>query len=114
MDLLECLSLYLTLHGLSCFAEKGEFNRKVCIHCNATFHSGVSLSNHLRAYARRKRTALLEGTSKSNTSKNIIQHTVRSMVIQIEQSFVIIRLFQEDGVGECRILKQTKAEWTSR
>ncbi|KAF3699141.1 Zinc finger protein 644 Zinc finger motif enhancer-binding protein 2 [Channa argus] len=43
--------------------EKGEFNRKVCIHCNATFHSGVSLSNHLRAYAKRKRTALLEGTT---------------------------------------------------
>lgn len=46
------------------FAEKGEFNRKVCVHCNATFHSGVSLSNHLRAYAKRKRTAILEGTSK--------------------------------------------------
>ncbi|XP_039999508.1 zinc finger protein 644a [Xiphias gladius] len=44
-------------------SEKGEFNRKVCIHCNATFHSGVSLSNHLRAYAKRKRTALLEGTT---------------------------------------------------
>ncbi|XP_044076281.1 zinc finger protein 644a [Siniperca chuatsi] len=44
-------------------SEKGEFNRKVCIHCNATFHSGVSLSNHLRAYAKRKRTAILEGTT---------------------------------------------------
>ncbi|KAF7669798.1 hypothetical protein LDENG_00124150 [Lucifuga dentata] len=44
-------------------SEKGEFNRKVCIHCNATFHSGVSLSNHLRAYAKRKRAALLEGTT---------------------------------------------------
>ncbi|XP_068995628.1 zinc finger protein 644a isoform X1 [Embiotoca jacksoni] len=43
--------------------EKGEFNRKVCIHCNATFHSGVALSNHLRAYAKRKRIALLEGTT---------------------------------------------------
>ncbi|XP_019958123.2 zinc finger protein 644a [Paralichthys olivaceus] len=43
--------------------EKGEFNRKVCEHCNATFHSGVSLSNHLRAYAKRKRTALLEGSA---------------------------------------------------
>lgn len=50
---------------LFCFlTEKGEFNRKVCVHCNATFHSGVSLSNHLRAYAKRKRNALLEGTSK--------------------------------------------------
>lgn len=47
-----------------CFTEKGEFNRKVCVHCKATFHSGVSLSNHLRAYAKRKSTALLEGTSK--------------------------------------------------
>ncbi|CAL8346107.1 unnamed protein product [Merluccius merluccius] len=44
-------------------AEKGEFNRKVCMHCNATFHSGVSLSNHLRAYAKRKRNALLDGAA---------------------------------------------------
>ncbi|CAK6952295.1 zinc finger protein 644a [Scomber scombrus] len=44
-------------------SEKGEFNRKVCVHCNATFHSGVSLSNHLRAYAKRKRNALLDGTT---------------------------------------------------
>ncbi|KAJ8011376.1 hypothetical protein DPEC_G00057520 [Dallia pectoralis] len=44
-------------------SEKGEFNRKMCVHCNATFHSGVSLSNHLRAYAKRKRTALQEGTT---------------------------------------------------
>ncbi|XP_061654390.1 zinc finger protein 644a isoform X2 [Phyllopteryx taeniolatus] len=43
-------------------SEKGEFNRKVCVHCGATFHSGVSLSNHLRACAKRKRMALLEGT----------------------------------------------------
>ncbi|XP_068427666.1 zinc finger protein 644a [Clinocottus analis] len=43
--------------------EKGEFNRKMCLHCNATFHSGVSLSNHLRAYTKRKRNALLEGNT---------------------------------------------------
>ncbi|XP_057193334.1 zinc finger protein 644 isoform X2 [Triplophysa rosa] len=43
--------------------EKFAVNKKICIHCNATFHSGVSLSNHLRAYARRKRIALLEGTT---------------------------------------------------
>ncbi|KAF4079271.1 hypothetical protein AMELA_G00191140 [Ameiurus melas] len=43
---------------------QGKFDgKKICIHCNATFHSGVSLSNHLRAYARRKRIAMLEGTS---------------------------------------------------
>ncbi|XP_057713841.1 zinc finger protein 644a [Corythoichthys intestinalis] len=42
--------------------EKGEFNRKVCVHCKATFHSGVSLSNHLRACAKRKRASLLERT----------------------------------------------------
>ncbi|XP_072540147.1 zinc finger protein 644 [Salminus brasiliensis] len=47
----------------SCSREKFEINKKICIHCNATFHSAVSLSNHLRAYARRKRIALLEGTS---------------------------------------------------
>ncbi|KAM9349089.1 zinc finger protein 644a [Symphorus nematophorus] len=44
-------------------SEKGEFNRKVCVHCNATFHSGVSLSNHLRAYAKRKRNATIDGTT---------------------------------------------------
>ncbi|KAJ8357391.1 hypothetical protein SKAU_G00201850 [Synaphobranchus kaupii] len=43
--------------------EKNELNKKVCIHCNTTFPSAVSLSNHLRAYARRKRAALLEGTT---------------------------------------------------
>ncbi|XP_077082547.1 zinc finger protein 644a isoform X2 [Siphateles boraxobius] len=43
--------------------EKSELNRKVCVHCNATFHSGVSLSNHLRAYAHRKKKALLDGTT---------------------------------------------------
>lgn len=50
-----------------CDAEKFAVNKKICIHCNATFHSGVSLSNHLRAYARRKRIALLEGTSRIHT-----------------------------------------------
>lgn len=60
-----CIYKSLICLCISCLVtEKGEFNRKVCIHCNATFHSGVSLSNHLRAYAKRKRTALLEGTSK--------------------------------------------------
>ncbi|XP_077579849.1 zinc finger protein 644a [Stigmatopora nigra] len=43
-------------------SEKGEFNRKVCVHCKATFHSGVSLSNHLRACAKRKKTSLLDRT----------------------------------------------------
>ncbi|XP_023672442.2 zinc finger protein 644 [Paramormyrops kingsleyae] len=43
--------------------EKNDLNKKVCVHCNTTFHSAVSLSNHLRAYARRKRAALLEGTT---------------------------------------------------
>ncbi|XP_036378415.1 zinc finger protein 644-like [Megalops cyprinoides] len=43
--------------------EKSEINKKVCAHCNTTFPSAVSLSNHVRARARRKRVALLEGTS---------------------------------------------------
>ncbi|KAF5895321.1 zinc finger protein [Clarias magur] len=50
-------------------SEKSDLNRKVCVHCNATFHSGVSLSNHLRAYARRKRNALLDGTILMNSSR---------------------------------------------
>lgn len=67
-----CQKFVLLLHNcihFMCFSvsEKNDLNRKVCIHCNATFHSGVSLSNHLRAYARRKRNALLEGTSESFT-----------------------------------------------
>ncbi|XP_062872631.1 zinc finger protein 644a [Trichomycterus rosablanca] len=44
-------------------SEKGKLNRRVCVHCNATFYSGVALSNHLRAYLRRKQNALLEGTT---------------------------------------------------
>ncbi|XP_051986996.1 zinc finger protein 644 isoform X1 [Xyrauchen texanus] len=43
--------------------EKFAVNKKICSHCNTTFQSAVSLSNHLRAYARRKRIALLEGTT---------------------------------------------------
>lgn len=50
------------LHSLS-FTEKNEVNRKVCVHCNATFHSGVSLSNHLRAYAQRKKKGISDGAS---------------------------------------------------
>ncbi|XP_035025083.1 zinc finger protein 644a isoform X1 [Hippoglossus stenolepis] len=59
-----CSNSEHTLDSLpNSICEKGEFNRKVCEHCNATFHSGVSLSNHLRAYAKRKRNALLEGSA---------------------------------------------------
>ncbi|MBN3277792.1 ZN644 protein, partial [Polyodon spathula] len=43
--------------------EKGELNKKICVHCNTAFPSAVSLSNHVRAYARRKRAALLDGTT---------------------------------------------------
>ncbi|XP_057183347.1 zinc finger protein 644a isoform X2 [Triplophysa rosa] len=42
-------------------ADKSEVSRKVCLHCNATFHSGVSLSNHMRAYAHRKKKGLSDG-----------------------------------------------------
>ncbi|XP_072297911.1 zinc finger protein 644a [Eucyclogobius newberryi] len=42
--------------------EKDGFKRKSCIHCSASFHSGVSLSNHLRACARRKRNGLPDGS----------------------------------------------------
>ncbi|XP_034364304.1 zinc finger protein 644 isoform X3 [Arvicanthis niloticus] len=34
-----------------------------CVHCNTTFTSAVSLSNHLRACARRKSAGLLTGTA---------------------------------------------------
>ncbi|KAL1022636.1 hypothetical protein UPYG_G00030310 [Umbra pygmaea] len=49
--------------------ERNESNKKICVHCNATFPSAVSLSNHLRAYARRKRVAMLEGTTYSCIQK---------------------------------------------
>ncbi|XP_056599611.1 zinc finger protein 644a [Triplophysa dalaica] len=44
-------------------ADKSEVGRKVCLHCNATFHSGVSLSNHMRAYAHRKKKGLSDGST---------------------------------------------------
>lgn len=47
-------------HSIS---DKDGFKRKTCIHCNASFHSGVSLSNHLRACARRKKNALPDGNT---------------------------------------------------
>uniref|UniRef100_A0A3B1K967 Zinc finger protein 644a n=1 Tax=Astyanax mexicanus TaxID=7994 RepID=A0A3B1K967_ASTMX len=51
------------LHNSVSVSDKGEHSRKVCAHCNTSFHSGVSLSNHLRAYTRRKRNTLTEGTT---------------------------------------------------
>nr|XP_060629886.1 zinc finger protein 644 isoform X1 [Anolis sagrei ordinatus]XP_060629887.1 zinc finger protein 644 isoform X1 [Anolis sagrei ordinatus]XP_060629888.1 zinc finger protein 644 isoform X1 [Anolis sagrei ordinatus]XP_060629889.1 zinc finger protein 644 isoform X1 [Anolis sagrei ordinatus] len=36
---------------------------RTCVHCNAAFTSAVSLSNHLRAYARKKSAGLLTGTA---------------------------------------------------
>ncbi|KAM4629247.1 zinc finger protein 644 [Polymixia lowei] len=35
---------------------------KICVHCNTTFPTAVSLSNHLRVYAHRKKIAILERT----------------------------------------------------
>ncbi|XP_018415806.1 PREDICTED: zinc finger protein 644 isoform X2 [Nanorana parkeri] len=35
---------------------------KTCMNCNTTFTSAVSLSNHLRAYSRKKSAGLLTGT----------------------------------------------------
>ncbi|XP_073499283.1 zinc finger protein 644 isoform X5 [Phyllobates terribilis] len=35
---------------------------KTCVNCNTTFSSGVSLSNHMRAYSRKKSAGLLTGT----------------------------------------------------
>ncbi|XP_061859206.1 zinc finger protein 644 isoform X4 [Colius striatus] len=37
---------------------------RTCVHCNTTFTSAVSLSNHLRAYARKKSAGLLTGTER--------------------------------------------------
>ncbi|XP_062373069.1 uncharacterized protein LOC134060389 isoform X1 [Sardina pilchardus] len=54
-------ALNLPLQQTDSLSGKNYFNGKVCEHCNAAFDSGVSLSNHLRAYERRKRTALRYG-----------------------------------------------------
>lgn len=35
---------------------------RTCVHCNTAFTSAVSLSNHLRAYTRKKSAGLLTGT----------------------------------------------------
>lgn len=34
---------------------------RTCVHCNTTFTSAVTLSNHLRAFAQKKNTGLLTG-----------------------------------------------------
>ncbi|KAM9845385.1 zinc finger protein 644a [Aulostomus maculatus] len=68
-------------------SEKGEFNRKVCVHCNATFHSGVSLSNHLRAYAKRKRNALQEGsTFDCKARRQRLRHGSKKKTLPIPQT----------------------------
>ncbi|XP_054066900.1 zinc finger protein 644 isoform X5 [Rissa tridactyla] len=43
---------------------------RTCVHCNTTFTSAVSLSNHLRAYARKKSAGLLTGTDVIHYDKN--------------------------------------------
>ncbi|KAM6963098.1 zinc finger protein 644 [Aplochiton taeniatus] len=49
----------------------GRSNGKVCVHCNTIFPSAVSLSNHLRAYERRKQLASLEGASYDCKQKKV-------------------------------------------
>ncbi|KAG5286895.1 hypothetical protein AALO_G00020060 [Alosa alosa] len=56
-------ALSLPLQQTDSLSEKSHLNGKVCEHCNAAFHSGISLSNHLRAYEKRKRAALRYGTT---------------------------------------------------
>lgn len=79
------IHVFTYLYVLCLFTEKGEFNRKVCVHCNATFHSGVSLSNHLRAYAKRKRNALLEGTSKCHSVLHTNQDANPKSTVAVEE-----------------------------
>ncbi|XP_077415989.1 zinc finger protein 644a [Vanacampus margaritifer] len=68
-------------------AEKGEFNQKVCAHCKATFHSGVSLSNHLRACAKRRRAALLEGTEfDCKTRRQRLRPSSKKKVLPLTQT----------------------------
>ncbi|KAM6327722.1 zinc finger protein 644 isoform 5-T6 [Podargus strigoides] len=47
---------------------------RTCVHCNTTFTSAVSLSNHLRAYARKKSAGLLTGTGKKMMIVDFIYH----------------------------------------
>ncbi|XP_056379155.1 zinc finger protein 644 isoform X2 [Hyla sarda] len=40
---------------------------RTCVNCNTTFSSAVSLSNHMRAYSRKKSAGLLSGTDKAKS-----------------------------------------------
>ncbi|XP_077394084.1 zinc finger protein 644a [Festucalex cinctus] len=67
--------------------EKGEFNQKVCTHCKATFHSGVSLSNHLRACSKRRRASLLEGTEfDCKTRRQRLRPSSKKKVLPLTQT----------------------------
>ncbi|XP_044157285.1 zinc finger protein 644-like isoform X1 [Bufo gargarizans] len=66
---------------------------KTCVNCNTTFSSGVSLSNHMRAYSRKKSAGLLTGTvldckqkksrSRSGSKKKVLPlpHTTEEVYI---------------------------------
>lgn len=64
-----------------------------CVHCNTAFTSAVSLSNHLRAYARKKSAGLLTGTGmfaadvKSSLSLTRFPHQTWRLHILISLTF---------------------------
>lgn len=57
---------------------------RTCVHCNTTFTSAVSLSNHLRAYARKKSAGLLTGTG--------MFEQITQQVCLIQYTFFLTRL----------------------
>ncbi|MEE6509889.1 hypothetical protein FKM82_028328 [Ascaphus truei] len=67
LPLNEDCSLMYHPHKMFDFAMQSGMSAKLrtCVHCNTTFSSAVSLSNHMRAYARKKSAGLLTGTGMS-------------------------------------------------
>lgn len=57
---------------------------RTCVHCNTTFTSAVSLSNHLRAYARKKSAGLLTGTG--------MFEQITQQVYLVQYTFFLTRL----------------------
>lgn len=57
---------------------------RTCVHCNTAFTSAVSLSNHLRAYARKKSAGLLTGTGMFVTDVNS-SLSIYIFLIRLEQ-----------------------------
>uniref|UniRef100_A0A8C4VCX0 Zinc finger protein 644 n=1 Tax=Falco tinnunculus TaxID=100819 RepID=A0A8C4VCX0_FALTI len=62
---------------------------RTCVHCNTTFTSAVSLSNHLRAYARKKSAGLLTGTEVILAISVSLPPTTLGYCLYIQTAFIV-------------------------